>query len=239
MKLMVDHARLFSMLAVVPLALHFIMMVAIRFTGGATLFWLPLFQTPANFVLGLQCALIIRFLMLQEFPLIADDEQRRARNIDALQAATVYTIVMYLFNGLMALMMYAARRMEVDPVAMAPYTPFMMMGLVVVAWSMRWFWLHVPVALGWDVKGLYERLKGWQGSLRIGALFIICSLIVNVITALVRYMLLLMGQAGPLKGVRAVLDDFVVSISAVALAVLFACATAHALKAMLKKQVTV
>lgn len=239
MRLMLGHARLFAMLSIVPFVATFLMLVALRFTGGITVFWLPLVQAPANFVMGLQCALILRFLLLQEFPLMTDDVQRRARNRDVMQAAIVYTIVNYLFNGLMAGMMYTARRVEAEPDVMAPYGPLMMAGLVLVFFSMRWFWLFVPVALGWDIKGLFTRVAGWGGSLRIGGLFILCSLFINMITLLLRYMGFSLGNiasAEDMKGIWAVLDDGIVAASTVAMGILFTCSSAHAIKSLMVKK---
>ena len=237
LRMTMRHARLFTILSAVPFLSAFMTMMALRFMGGANVFWLPIVQIPSSFVMGLQCALILRFLVLQEFPLVADEAQRRARNRQVIEAGAVYAIVTYLLSGIMAGLIWLRPLIVANPEAAAPYMPLAMTGLVLIFWGARWFWLHVPISLGWDVKGLYARLKGWPGSMRVLGLFVMCSLTVNFIVRLLRTIIAVLGGAtGPqdtLGGIAAALDDAAVSAGSVLLGVLFSAATAYAVKSMI------
>lgn len=226
------HARFFAVLSFVPFIATLTTLVALRLADGAiSLFWLPIVQFPSSFVIGLEIALILRFLVLHEYPIIEEDADRRARNRSISQSAMIYAIVTYLVTGAYAGLVKLRTFLIASPETAGPYAPLALVILVLMAWAMRWFWLHVPVALDWPVKSFYERIGRWGGSLRVLALFILCSLVMNVFAGFTRSLIASIGGETP-SGFITALDDGVVAIATLLLALLFTCTTAAAVKIM-------
>ena len=226
------HAKFFTILSFLPFAVTLATLVAVRLAGAnLTIFWLPIVQMPSNFVLGLQCALILRFIVLHEYPLIEDGPERAARNRAVSQAAMVYAAITYFITGAYAVLVKQRAFLMAEPEAAAPYAPLALAVMVLMIWATRWFWLHVPVALEWPVKGFYDRIGRWPGSLRILGLFIICSLVMNLFAGFTRAMLAAIGGKNP-SGLITAIDDVLVAVATILLSLLFTCCTAAAVKMM-------
>jgi hypothetical protein len=234
LRLVHAHRRLFFVLSFLPFIVTLVTMVTLRLVGDSLdMFWLPVIQLPSSFVIGLQCALILRFVLLAEYPLQADSPEKAERNRAAIQSAVVYGAITYFITGAYAGLLRMRAFMTVNPEAAAPYVPLIVAALVLLLWASRWFWLHVPIALGWSVSGFYERLGRWQGSLRIFGLFAVCSLTINVIAGFFRVLVAVISGGKP-GGFVSAFDDAIVSGATVMLAVLFTAATSAAIKIMMR-----
>lgn len=231
---LIQHGRLMMVLSVFPFAVTLATMIALRIFGdGITMFWLPVVQIPASFVTGLEVALILRFLLLAEFPIIPDSDARATRNRMVMQSALAYTVVTYCVTGAYAGLFMARNYLTLHPEAAAPYVPLLIGAMVLIVWSLRWFWLHVPLAPGWSVHGFYERLGKWGGSLRVAALFVMCSLTLNIIAAFLHTVINTIARDSA-SGFVAAFEDAIVAGASLMLAVLFATSTAAAVQAMTK-----
>jgi hypothetical protein len=237
LKLLFTHARLFLILSFFPFIVMLLTLVAIRLLGDKlTLFFLPVVQLPSSFIIGLQCALILRFIVLQEYPLVPEGENKAARNRAITHAAVIYTAVTYFLMGLYAGLLQIRAFLQVNQDAAGSYMPIVMAIMVLLIWGARWFWLHVPVALEWPVSAFYTRIGKWVGSLRVFALFALCSLLMNFVTGLLR--LMVMAAAGPAPGGFAkAFDDGIVAAATLMLAMLFTTSSAAAVKIMAGKKV--
>lgn len=203
---------------------------------AADSFWVPVFHFPLYFMIGMLSAAVLRFMVLGEAPKALNAQARAARNNFIVQAGGVYAAVQFLFAGLLVglLMM---RDMAVDnPEALAPYMPLFMGMLIFMTWAMRWVWLSVPVALGWDARGFYTKLGTWGGSFRVMGLYVLCSVIVNACVVLIWQILGEGMQAGTAKGVVA---DVLLAAGNVGIGVLFAVCTGMAVRQMLGGKVKV
>lgn len=226
------HARLFAVLSFIPYIVTLATLFVLRLLADSlTMFWLPLVQFPTSFVTGLQCALIVRFLVLKEYPILEDSELRAARNRSVMQAAVIYATVSYFATGAYAGLMQARAYIVANPETSAPFAPFMAFGLAFILWSARYLWLHVPRALDWQWAGLSERIGRWGGSFRVFALYAFCALTLNFVVSFLR---LGVDAAGDVNagGFAAAFDDAVVALGTMALAVLFSASTAVAMVSM-------
>lgn len=228
----VRHIRLFAVLSFFPLAVTLATIVALRLSEAKLgLFWLPIVQLPSSFVIGLQCALILRFLVLHEYPIIEDGPARALRNRAVSQAAFVYMAVTYFVTGAYAGLIRLRSFFVNSPEEAAPYAPLAIAMMALLLWAMRWFWLHVPVALDWPVGAFYQRVGRWAGTLRIAGLFVLSSLFINLFGGFLRALVLTLGGQNP-SGIFQALDDMAVALSTLVLAVLFTCVSAAAVKLM-------
>lgn len=229
------HWRLFVRLSVFPFFITFASVIGLRlFEASLTPFLTPIVMVPANAVTGLECALILRFLLLSEFPIIPDAEHRRARNAAIMRSGAVYTVVTYFVAGVYAGLIAFREFMTKNPEAAAPYLPLLFAILILIFWGARWFWLHVPPALDMPARALYARIGAWRGSLAVFALYALCSVLLNFITGVARLVVhAVFGLFG--KGFVAALDDGVISAMTIVLAVLFTAVTAAAVKSIMTK----
>jgi hypothetical protein len=227
------HARLFCVLSFFPFLVTLGTLVALRvMDGNLADFWLPVLQLPSSFVTGLQGALILRFVVLHEYPLVPEGEAKNARNRAVTRAAIVYAAVSYFVTGAYTGLLKMRAFLVADPESAAPYAPLGLALMILVLWAVRWFWLHIPVALEWPARGFYARVGGWSGSLRIFALFALCSLVINFLAGFLRMGIMALAAAQPLSGFAAAFDDAVVAAATLLLAVLFTAASAAAVKMM-------
>lgn len=232
LRLCFNHVRLLALLSSFPFFVTLVTMVAMRFAGDdVSLFWVPIIQMPSSFVVGLECALILRFVVLHEYPVLTEDTERRSRNRAVAQGAFVYMAVNYLLTGAYAGLLKLRAGVLVNPETAAPYLPLMIAILVLLMWAMRWFWLHVPVALEWSVSGFYQRVGKWTGSFRVFGLFMLCALMVNFVAGIATWLLSLVAGSEP-GGFAAAFQDAIISASVLLLAVLFTLSTAAAVKIM-------
>lgn len=234
-RLLASHARLFLVLSFFPFLVTLATLVALRFLSkDLTMFWLPVIQFPSSFVIGLQCALILRFVILHESPIIEDGPARAHRNRAVMQAAFVYAAITYFVTGAYAGLLKLRMFLVVNPTEAAAYVPLAIAAVVFLIWGARWFWLHVPLALGWQVSGFYERIGKWQGSVRVFCLFALCSIVMNFAAGFAR--ILIGSFSNSEGGFSAAFDDAAVAAATVMLAVMFTTATAAAIKSMLGKR---
>ncbi|MCB1538195.1 MAG: hypothetical protein H6865_04720 [Rhodospirillales bacterium] len=233
-RLCAAHARLILLMSFLPFVVTLATVVALRLAGDSVpLFWLPLAQLPAGFVTGLESALILRLMVLHEYPLIDDEVSRRARNRAVVQSGFIYAAVGYFTTGLYVAMATARQWFVSDPPASSPYAPLALALLILALFAVRWFWLHVPRALDWQTQGFYARLGGWGGSLRVFALFALCSLCLSVVITFVQVVIHALAAA-PMAGFAAAFDDAAVAAGTLALAILFTACTAAAVRFMMK-----
>lgn len=236
------HRRMFMILSIMPVLLTFVTLLVARGVGLEGVFFAPVIQFPASVMLGIQCAVILRFLVLGEFPVIMDGAARRTRNEMIMHAGLVYAAVQFFIAGIFAGLLTLNPYMQANPDVMAPYMPFMVLVLVLMIWAMRWLWLYVPVALGWQSQGFFNKIGRWGGSLRVFGVYVLCSAVVNMVVSVLILIIRgagaggASGQEGVAKigGVMGVFLDALVAVGTVAAGVVFAAATAAAVKAMLQ-----
>lgn len=234
LRLCAAHTRFFMMLSFLPFAVTLLTMVGLRLWGqDAGMFILPLVQLPSSFVIGLQTALILRFVLLHEYPILESHAEKVLRNRAVIQAALAHATVTYIVSGIYVGLSEFKKFADASPEAAAPWTPLLLAGCVLMFWGTRWFWLHVPVAMNWPVREFYDRVGRWTGSARIFVLFALCSLTLNIVASCAR--LAIVSVAGQNKtGYGAAFDDGVVAFASVMLGVLFAASTAAAVKSMIR-----
>lgn len=237
-RLMRAHGRIVLGLSFVPFALTLVTLVGLRLLGdNASVFWLPVLQWPSSFVVGLECALLLRFFLLGEFPVTARGVSEQRRNRSLFTAGFAYAAVTYFMTGAYAVMLHLNTLMQNDPERAAPYMPLALAIVIGMAWGARFLWLMMPLALDWPVRGFFARIGGWAGSLRIFALFGLCSLTLNIVTAFFR--IFVHGVVGAAhSGLAAALDDAVVAAATLILAILFTCASAAAIKTISQEKTT-
>lgn len=231
-----DNARIILKLSFVPFAATLATLVVLRaFNDSMTMFMLPLLQLPSSFVTGLQCGLLLRYIMLGEHPLAPEGEARRLRNKAITESAFVFTAVTYFVTGLYAGLLKFQGIIEKTPEVAAPYMPVAAGLLVAMVWGARYLWLHMPVALDWPVRDFYERVGRWSGSLRVFALFAMCSLTVNFVAGFLRALVhLVFGGAG--DGFASAFDDAVVAALTLLLSLLFMCVSVAAVRDIMKSE---
>ena len=229
LSLMVVHARFLVMLSFFPFGVTLLTMILLRvFRSYLSIFLIPVLQMPSSVVIGLQCALVLRFLLLQEMPVITEGQPRADRNRVIFHAAVIYATINYLVSGAYAGLLKLQAFYEQDMEAAAPYMPLGLLAMVGIVWATRWFWLHIPVALEWPMQDFYARVGRWSGSLRIFVLFGICSLTVNFVASGFNLMVVsLFGESG---GFSAAFQDSIVSLATIVLALLFTLSSSVALQ---------
>ena len=233
-RLCLAHARLFGVLSFLPFVVTLLTLVALRVAGPSLgMFWLPVIQLPSSFVIGIEGALILRFVLMQEYPILEDSLSKVQRNRAVLQAATVYAAITYFVTGFYAVLLQIRDFADKNPAAAEPWMPMLLALMVLILWSARWFWLHVPLALNWPVDAFFARIGRWSGSLRIFLLFALCSILFNVLAGFLRMVILAVSGKHP-GGFAAAFDDGVVAFATVALAVLFTACTAAAVRMMMR-----
>jgi|GEM_PF-3257846 len=228
----VRHIRLIAVLSFFPLFLTLGTLVGLRLSNVTlSIFWLPIVQLPASFVIGLQCALLLRFFVLHEYPIIPDGPERAQRNRAVSQAAFIYAAITYFVTGAVAVLFKLWAFISKNPEANSSYMPLAIILIVGILWGMRWFWLHVPVALDWPVRAFFERLGKWGGTLRVFALVALSSMLVNIVGGFLTALIMALGGKEP-NGLFQALGDVVLAVSTVAQAVIFTASTAAAVKLM-------
>ena len=229
-RLLARDVRFFFLLSLFPFVATLVTLAVVRLAGdGLPMFVLPVLQLPSSFVVGLECALILRLVVLGEAPIISDAQARVARNRSAMQAALVYSCVTFFVGGAYGVMVRIKSVTDAMPDAAVPFMPVAVVLLLAMLWGARWFWLHIPVALDWQVRDMYARLGGWRGSLGVFALFALCSLTVNILASSLRF--LLSPFFGSMDaGFGAAFGDAILAAAGVALPVMFTAASIAALK---------
>ncbi len=226
------HARLLAILSFLPFVVTLLTRVALRLLGtDLALFWLPVIQLPSSFVMGLQIALILRFTVLQEAPILDNGMARMQRNRSVMSSALVYTAITYFISGLYVGFVKLRDIAEANPEKVAPWMPLLLAVLVLFMWGSRWLWLHVPTALGWPSDTFYARLGRWGASLRIFCLFGLCSVSMNLIVTFLRVVIAAVAGEGA-GGFAAAFDDGVIALASVILSVVFTTCTAAAIRSM-------
>ncbi|MBU6234283.1 MAG: hypothetical protein KGQ41_00420 [Alphaproteobacteria bacterium] len=219
-------------LSFLPFAVTLLTFVGLRlFQENISLFLLPVVQIPSSFVIGILCALLLRNLLLNEHPLAVEGADKALRNRSIMEAAVANTAVTYFFTGIYAGLLRMQAFIEKNPDAAAPYMPIGVLAMALLLWGARWFWLHVPLALDWPIRAFYERVGRWGGSLRIFALFGMCSLCVNFLAGVVRT-IFKAAFAAVNTGFAAALDDAVLAAAALLLNLLFTTASVAAIRNM-------
>jgi hypothetical protein len=233
LRLSVSHFRLFGVLSFFPFLVSLATLIVIRVMDAhLTMFWVPILQLPSSFVIGLLCALILRFIVLHEHPLAPEGEDKSLRNRAVMQSSIVYAAISYFITGLHAGLLHLQGILNNgEPAVAAPYAPLAIALVVFVFWAARWFWLHIPVALDWPVAAFYQRIGGWIGSLKIFGLYALCSLLMNIVATLVRSLIATVS-GGKASGIMAAFDDGAVAVATLLLAVVFTSASAAAVKIM-------
>lgn len=235
-RLFAQNFRLILKLSLIPFIVTLLTLVALRvFNDSLSMFWLPVLQMPSSFVTGLQCGLIFRYLLLGEHPLLPEGDAKAIRNRAITESAFAYMAVTYFVTGIYAVVVKLQDFMKTDPEAAAPYVPIAAALLVFMLWGSRWLWLHVPMAIDWPIRDFYARIGKWSGSLRIFALFAMCSLTVNFMAGLARALVHLVFD-GIDKGVTAAFDDAVVALLTLGLSVLFTTVSIAAIQIMAAKK---
>lgn len=231
-----DNSRLILKLSFVPFVFTLLTLIALRvFNDSMTLFLLPLVQVPSSFVTGLQCGLLLRYLMLGEHPLAPEGEARRIRNKAITESALVFTAVTYFVTGVYAGLIRLQKLLETTPEAAAPYMPLAAALLVAMVWGARYLWLHIPVALDWPIRDFYSRIGKWMGSLRVFALFAMCSLTMNFLAGFSRALVQLVFS-GLGEAFTSMFDDIVVAALTLLLSLLFMCASVSAIQAITQEK---
>lgn len=232
LRLMVAHARLMMVLSFFPFTIMLATLVVLRLLReNLTVFWFPVLQLPASFVIGLQCALILRFFLLGEYPLLPEGEEKSLRNRAVMHAALAYASIKYFMMGLYGGLEKMRLFLTASPEAAAPYMPLVLAIMILFLWAARWFWLHLPIALDWPVSAFYARVGRWAGSLRIFGLFAVCALMMNFVAGFIR--LVIAGfSTQPLSGFAAAFDDAAVAAVTLLLAILFTASSAAAVRRM-------
>jgi len=235
-RLLVENRRLILLLSFFPFVLALCTLVFMRLIGDQLpLFMLPVVQLPSSFVTGLQCALLLRFLVLGEYPVAIAGDARAARNRAILHSAVAYAAISYFVSGIYVLTLKGQAMAKVNPEAVAPYMPLALFMLMAVMWGARWFWLHIPLALDWSVSDMYTRIGKWRGSFGVFSLFASCSLAVNFMLSIFRTTIhLALGNISP--GMTAAFDDSILACANILLAVLFTVTSIMALKILTARE---
>lgn len=224
--------RLIRRLSFLPFAVILMTFVVLRaFSEKIPFFLLPVVQIPSSFVVGLQCALLLRAMLLQEHPLLPEGPDKTLRNRSVFEAAGVYAVVMYFVTGIYAMLTRFQAMTEANPEAAAPYMPLAFAALVLVLWGARWLWLHIPLAVDWPVRAFYDRIGGWRGSFAVFALFGMTSICVNFIAGLSRAIVNVVF-GGINVGIATAFGDAVLAAGTLVLSLLFTTVSAAAILIM-------
>lgn len=226
------------MLSVVPFVIGVVSYLLARGVHPIS-FWEPIYKFPLYFIIGVQTAAILRFMVLGETPLKLDEKRKAERNTFMIQAGGVFAAVKFLFMGTMVALALVSQLVTSNPEEMAPYAPFILGFMIFMLWAVRWLWLNVPVALGWDVRGFYTKLGGWVGSLCVFVLFFIALLIVNAFKYLAWDIFSAGMPDGKLSGGYRLFYDVLMAACDVAVGVVFAVFTGMAVRQMLSDKVKV
>ncbi|NBX66317.1 MAG: hypothetical protein EBQ96_04905 [Proteobacteria bacterium] len=234
-RIFAQNSRLILRLSFIPFAVTLLTLVVLRtFNDSLTMFWLPVLQMPSSFVTGLQCGLILRYLVLQEFPLVQDEDAKKIRNKAITESAFAYMAVTYFVTGVYAVVVKLQGFMKTDPEAAAPYMPLAAGLLILMLWGSRWLWLHIPLAIDWPIRDFYSRIGKWSGSLRIFALFAMCSLTMNFFAGICRSLVAAFSGTAN-NGFVAAFDDAIVAAITLMLSVLFTTVSVAAIQMISSK----
>lgn len=199
---------------------------------------------PANFLLGVVMALALRWFVLGEHPATENDPEN-IRNLNVRDAGVAAAAVTFFSMGVSTAVLYrlepALHNAQAGVPANAEDSLFSFIVLGLMLWAGRFLWLSAPLALGFDVRGFFKALGGFAGSVRILALFMFCNMLASLPFDVLRNLVL--AAAGGVSAAKApapiqIIDSFVLAGSNIAQGLLFACATAAALRFSLKKDVT-
>jgi hypothetical protein len=235
LRLMIRHRAMLLKLSTVPFIITLITLFAVRLLDNtSSIFWLPVIQLPSSFVIGFECAILIRFFLLGEYPVIKDDAIKALRNTLILQGSVAYASVTYFMTGAYAIVFKMNTIIQQAPELAPAYMPIALFILIGVFFGARYLWLNIPLSLNLNVSTFYKRIGGWGGSLRIFALFGLCSVMLNFIISLFRAVVHIVF-GGVNQGFLAAFDDVCLAVATIILAVSFICVSVVASQGMMKE----
>ncbi len=233
-------------MAWMPILLRLAAYVLIIYFGYETnLVRQALLLLPAFFIEGWVLAHMTRLTLLGERgPFRPSGEEmdaqiqadERARGIMA--AALVYTLTKFLSTGVLAVFYGGGPGDVPETAAPAPppeataiqLTALAMVGILAMAWSFRFFWLHIPAAINISMYRFLRLLRGFSTSFYLVGTWLLCFVpIVLIMISLTGLLLLPYDPAEKLPshvnfmviGIRAVLETVIALVSTAAIAYAF------------------
>ena len=194
-------------------------------------------QLPAEFVRAMLMVIYVRFLLLGDAPVFKkpNEDQERSRQITA--GVVAMTTINFLFMGALQALRYVVDQVEQGSAEQSMAVPYFLLfiglsGLVI--WAFRYYWLYVPAALGWDIKGFYAQLPGLSSSLKIMLLMMGCFIMggMAIIASEFFFSLITLGVGGEGNLILDLLRDLVLITISIWSYALVTAATAAAIQQM-------